>query len=191
MLRFSASQSVTISVPPQPLPVKAYLSEVDRLVYALVDEQQVEMLNPNLFRVKVRPIRFIGLSLQPVCDIKVWLEGSTVRLSSNRCYLEGHESFNQKFSMNMQGYLVVQPTSEGQATGQESGQRLRGQANLGVSVDLPQAMRFTPKPLLERTGNGLLNGILITLKQRMMRQLIKNYCAWASAHSPAKVSSLP
>lgn len=183
MLRFSASQSVTISVPPQPLPIKAYLSEVDRLVYALVDEQQIEVLDPNLFRVKVRPIRFIGLLLQPVCDIKVWLEDSTVRLSSNRCYLEGHESFNQKFSMNMQGYLVVQPTSEGQ--------RLRGQANLGVSVDLPQAMRFTPRPLLERTGNGLLNGILITLKQRMMRQLIKNYCVWASAHPSVKVSSLP
>ncbi|MGB3298733.1 MAG: DUF1997 domain-containing protein [Phormidesmis sp.] len=188
MLRFSASQSVTISVPPQPLPIKAYLSEVDRLVYALVDEQQVEVLNPNLFRIKVRPIRFIGLSLQPVCDIKVWLEDSTVRLSSNRCYLEGHESFNQKFSMNMQGYLVVQPTSADVKSGQTSGQRLRGQANLGVGIDLPQAMRFTPKPLLERTGNGLLNGILITLKQSLMRQLIKNYCAWASSE-PANRSS--
>jgi hypothetical protein len=183
MLRFSASQSVTISVPLQPLPIEAYLSEVDRLMYALIDEPQVEVLDPNLFRVKVRPIRFIGLSLQPICDIKVWLEDGTVRLSSNQCYLEGHESFNQKFSLNLQGYLVVQPTSEGQ--------KLRGQANLGVGVDLPQAMRLTPQPLLERAGNGLLNGILIALKQRMMRQLIQNYCAWASSPPSAKVSILP
>ena len=142
MLRFSASQSVTISVPPQPLSIQSYLSEVNRLVYALVDEQQVEVLNPNLFRVKVRPIRFVGLSLQPVCDIKVWLDEGTVRLSSDQCYLEGHKSFNDKFSINMQGYLVVQPTSKGS--------QLRGQANLGLGVDLPQAMRFTPKPLLEK-----------------------------------------
>ncbi len=198
MLRFSASQSVTIAVPVQPIPIAAYLSEVERLVYALVDPTQVEVLSPNLFRVKVKGIRFVGVSLQPVCDLEVWLEEGVVRLSSNKCYLEGYESFNQKFSLNMQGYLVVQPISEDASgkvgSGKDdsgrrgSGQRLRGQANLGVGVDLPQAMRLTPKPLLERTGNGLLNGILITLKQRMMRQLISNYCAWATAE---QVPSLP
>jgi hypothetical protein len=152
-------------------------------MYALIDESQVERLGPDLFRVKVRPIRFIGQSLQPVCDIKVWIEDDAVRLSSNQCFLEGHEVFSQKFSLNLQGYLVVQPTS--------SGQKLRGQAKLGVGVDLPQAMRLTPQPLLERAGNGLLNGILIALKQRMMRQLIQNYCAWASSEASAQVTSLP
>ena len=183
MVRFSASQSVTISVPSQPVPIEAYLSQPDRLVYALMDKRQVEVLNPNLFRVKVRSIRFIGLSLQPVCDIEVWLDDSTVRLRSDRCQLEGRESINQKFSVNMQGYLVPQTTSEGK--------RLRGQANLRVSVDLPQAMRVTPRLLLERTGNSLINGILMTLKQRLMRQLIHDYCAWASSHPSNQVSSLP
>ena len=181
VVRFSASQAVTISVPPQPLAIETYLSEVDRLVYALIDKKQVETLSPGLFRVKVKPIRFIGLALQPVCDLKVWLENDTVRLSSDTCYIEGRESINQRFSMKMQGYLVVQETLKGK--------KLRGQANLGVSVDLPQAMRLTPKPLLERTGNGLLNGILITLKQRLMRQLINDYCSWAVASAAAEVSS--
>ena len=72
----------------------------------------------------------------------------------------------------MHGYLVVQP--------QGKQKKLRGQANLVISVDLPQAMKLTPKPLLERAGNGLINGILITLKQRLMRQLIKDYAAWAA-----------
>lgn len=183
MVRFSASQAVTISVPTQPLSIEAYLSEPERLVYALVDSQQVEILSPNLFRVKVRAIKFLGFAIQPVCDIEVWLEDETVRLSSNRCQIEGYESFNQKFSMTMQGYLVSQASHK--RTEKKS---LRGQANLIVSVDLPQAMSFTPKPLLERTGNGLLNGILITLKQRLMRQLISEYCAWASSSS---VSTLP
>ncbi len=179
MVRFSASQSVSISVPSQLLTIEEYLSKVDRLVYALVEQQQVEVIHPNLFRVKVKPIRFIGLSLQPVCDIKVWLEDDAVRLSSNKCYIEGRESINQRFSMNMQGYLVVQSTSQGQ--------KLRGQANLGVGVDLPQAMKLTPKPLMERTGSGLLNGILVTLKQRLMRQLIKDYVQWATVS--AKLTS--
>ncbi|MEL6351890.1 MAG: DUF1997 domain-containing protein [Cyanobacteria bacterium J06627_28] len=182
MVRFSASQAVTISVPSQPHSVNEYLSEPSRLVSALVDEQQVQALGANTFRVRVRPLKFVGFTLQPVCDIEVWTEGETVRLSSTKCQLEGYESFNQKFSLNMQGYLVSQVTNKGN--------NLRGQANLIVSVDLPQALRMTPKPLLERTGNGLLNGILITLKQRLMRQLVANYCAWAtSASTPS--ASLP
>ena len=85
----------------------------------------------------------------------------------------------------MQGYLLSQVAE----SGKRQSKILRGQANLIVSVDLPQALSFTPKPLLERTGNSLLNGILITLKQRLMRQLIADYCAWASS-SPPQVSSL-
>jgi len=180
MVRFSASQAVTISVPTQPSSIEDYLNEPERLVYALIDPQYVERLSPNLFRVKVRALKFLGLSIQPVCDIEVWLNAGAVRLRSNRCQLEGYENFNQKFSMNMQGYLVSQQTAKGK--------RLRGQANLIVSVDLPQAMSFTPKPLLERTGNGLINGILVALKQRLMRQLIADYCDWASSSPP--VSSL-
>lgn len=173
MVRFSASQSVSISVPPKPQTIEDYLSEVSRLVYALIDEKQVEVIHPNLFRVRMKPIKFLSLSVRPVSDIRVWREGDIVRLSSSKCFLEGQETFNDRFSISMQGYLVVQPGKKGQ--------KLRGQANLGVSVDLPQAMKLTPKPLLERAGNGLINGILITLKQRLMRQLIKDYSDWASA----------
>ncbi|MFK8181920.1 MAG: DUF1997 domain-containing protein [Phormidesmis sp.] len=178
MVRFSASQSVTISVPPKPKAIEDYLSEVSRLVYALLDEQQVEVIHPNLFRVRMRPIKFLNISVCPVSDIRVWREDDVVRLSSDKCFLEGQEAFNERFAISMQGYLVVQPTTQGQ--------NLRGQANLGVSVDLPQALKLTPKPLLERTGNGLINGILVTLKQRLMRQLIEDYCDWAV--SPVETS---
>ncbi|EDX86684.1 hypothetical protein S7335_4390 [Synechococcus sp. PCC 7335] len=173
MVRFTACQAVTISVPEQPLPIETYLSEPQRLVTALVDKTQVEVLGPNLFRLKIRPLKFVGLTIQPVCDIEIWLEEQTVRLRSNQCHIEGYESFNQKFSMDMQGYLVSQSTS--------TGKKLRGQANLRVSVDLPSVATLMPRPILVRTGNGLLNSILITLKQRLMRQLITDYCNWATA----------
>ncbi|MBE9060047.1 DUF1997 domain-containing protein [cf. Phormidesmis sp. LEGE 11477] len=180
MVRFSASQAVTISVPQQSLPIETYLSEPQRLVTALVDETQVDVLSPSLFRLKVRPLKFIGLVIQPVCDIEIWLEEQTVRLRSNQCQIEGYASFNQKFSMNMQGYLVSQSTG--------SGKKLRGQANLIVTVDLPAAATLMPRPILVRTGNGLLNGILITLKQRLMRQLIADYCSWAKVNEASQLS---
>ena len=188
MVRFSASQSVSISVPPQPRPIEAYLSEPARLVYALVDKQQVETLSPTMFRMRMRAIRFFSISVQPICDIEVWLEGDTVRLRSDHCEVEGYKLLNESFTLNLQGYLVVQSTPKGK--------KLRGQANLMVSVDLPPALKFTPKKLVERTGSSLLNGILITMKQRLMRQLINDYSDWAilqgrgSANAPSEVSSL-
>ena len=182
MVRFSASQAVTIAVPTQPRSIEDYLSEPERLVHALSDPQQVEKMGPNLFRRRVRSIKFLSFVIQPVCDIEIWLESEAVRLRSDRCQVEGYEAFNQKFSMSMQGYLVSQVSETGKKT-------LRGQANLVVTVDLPQAMKLTPKPLLERTGNSLLNGILITLKQRLMRKLITDYSAWAK--TPPSLSSLP
>ena len=171
MVRFSASQSVSISVPQQPLSIEAYLSEPDRLVYALADAQQIERRGPTLFRMRMRAIRFFGLSIRPICDIEVWLENDTVRLKSDHCEVEEYDLLNDSFSLNLQGYLVVQSTPKGK--------RLRGQANLIVSIDLPPVLRFTPKTLVERTGSGILNGILITMKQRLMRQLVSNYSAWA------------
>lgn len=182
MVRFSACQSVTISVPEQPRSIEDYLSEPSRLVCALLDEQQVERIHPNLFRVRMKPIKFLSLSVRPVSDIRVWCEDDVVRLSSDRCVVEGYEAFNERFAINMQGYLLVQQMP--------AGKTLRGQANLGVSVDLPQALKLTPKPLLERTGNGLINGILITLKQRLMRQLIEDYGVWAASSSTASSSTV-
>ncbi len=180
MVRFSASQSVSISVPQQPFSIESYLSEPSRLVYALAERQQVEMLSPTLFRMRMKAIRFLGISIRPICDIKVWLEQDTVRLSSNHCEVEEYDLLNDSFSLNLQGYLVVQSTPKGK--------QLRGQANLMVDIDLPPVLGFTPNTLVARTGSSILNGILITMKQRLMRQLINNYSAWAIASS--QVSSL-
>ena len=180
MVRFSASQSVSISVPQQPLPIESYLAEPERLVYALADRTQVEMLKPTLFRLRMKAIRFFGISVRPICDIKVWLEKDTVRLSSNHCEVEEYDLLNDSFALNLQGYLVVQSTPKGK--------KLRGQANLMVDVELPPVLGFTPMTLVSRTGSGILNGILITMKQRLMRQLIANYSAWAAESS--QVSSL-
>lgn len=180
MVRFSASQSVSISVPQQPRSIESYLSEPQRLVYALVDQSQVETLSPTLFRLRMKAIRFFNISVRPVCDIEVWLEENTVRLSSDRCQVEEYDVFNESFALNLQGYLVVQSTPKGK--------KLRGQANLRVDVDLPPVLSFTPKTLVSRTGSSILNGILITMKQRLMRQLIKDYSAWAVA-KPVSLSS--
>ena len=173
-IQFSASQSVDIPVVEQPVPIQHYLRQPQRLINALAGSSQIELLSGDRFRLKMRPLKFMMLSLQPTVDMRVWAESDgVVRLQSVRCEIRGVEYINQRFSLNLTGYLQVINDSE--VT------RLKGNADLEVLVDLPPALWFTPKYILETTGNGLLKSVLLTIKQRLVYQLLSDYRTWAIA----------
>jgi hypothetical protein len=168
---FFASQSVMIQVPPQVVPIQHYLRQPQRLVYALTDPSRVESLGEDIFRLKMRPLSFLMLNLQPTVDMCVRVTPTgDVRLRSVACEIRGIEYINQRFQFDLLGRLAPKQR-EGQT-------ELVGQADLRVKVDLPPALWFTPKSLLETTGNGLLKSVLMTMKQRLMHHLIQDYCEW-------------
>ena len=112
------------------------------------------------------------LSLQPTVDMQVRTESNgTVHLRSIACEIRGIQYINQRFSLNLAGKLY---------TYHQQGQtQLKGRADLEVKVELPPPLWLTPKSILERTGNGLLKGVLSTIKQRLMHQLLLDYHKWA------------
>jgi hypothetical protein len=178
-IRFVASQSVQMGVPEQPVPIQHYLRQPQRLVCALVDPSRMEQLSEDRFRLKMRPLSFMTLSIQPIVDMKVWTEADgTVHLRSVGCEIRGVEYINERFALNLTGQL---------APYQDQGKTwLKGMANLEVQVELPPPFWLTPQPLLEATGNGLLKSVLLTIKQRLMHQLLLDYCQWASTGSKAE-----
>ncbi|GAB1538594.1 DUF1997 domain-containing protein [Scytonema sp. NUACC21] len=170
--RFTASQLVAIAIPEQPIPIQHYLRQPQRLVRALFDPNRVEQLSEEVFRLKLRPLSFMSLSIQPSVDLKVTVESNgTIRLQSVGCEILGIEYINQRFSLNLKGYLSPEE--------QNTGAHLKGRADLEVKLDLPPPFSFTPKPILETTGNGLLKSILLTIKQRLQHQLLADYRNWA------------
>lgn len=184
-VQFSASQSVYITVPNQPIPIQHYLRQPPRLVRALVDPKRTEQLSADVFRLKMRPLSFMSLNVQPTVDMRLWSRsGGAIFLRSVGCEIRGNDYINQRFSLDLFGKL--EPRTEGDRT------VLTGKADLSVGVDLPPPLWLTPLPLLETTGNGLLQSVLMTIKQRLMHQLIADYEAWASERSdrPAVNSSL-
>ncbi|NJO42844.1 MAG: DUF1997 domain-containing protein [Cyanobacteria bacterium CRU_2_1] len=171
--RFSASQSVELVVPEQPIPIQHYLRQPQRLIRALVDPNRIEQLSPECFRLKMRPLSFMTLSIQPTVDMRVWTESDgTICLQSIACEIRGIEYINQRFSLNLLGKLAPYQLN-GVTT-------LRGRADLQVQVDLPPPLWLTPKSLLETTGNGLLRSVLLTIKQRLMHQLLSDYRSWVA-----------
>jgi hypothetical protein len=179
---FSASQSVEMSVPTQAVPIQHYLRQPQRLVYALTDPSRVEILGDDVFRLKMRPLSFLMLTLQPTVDMRVQVTANgEVRLQSVACEIRGIEYINQRFQFELQGKLMP-VHRQGQT-------QLVGLADLRVQVDLPPAFWLTPRPLIETTGNGLLKSVLLNIKQRMVHQLIQDYCAWAEEISATPATS--
>ncbi|WP_392532700.1 DUF1997 domain-containing protein [Nostoc sp. C117] len=169
--RFTASQSVEIAVPEEPIPIQHYLRQPQRLVKALVDNSRIQQLSEEVFRLKMRPLTFMSLSIQPTVDMRVWAEANgIIHLRSLGCEILGFEYINQRFALNLKGYLSPKELT--------TGTYLQGRANLEVEVDLPPPFSFTPKPILEATGNGLLKSVLLTVKQRLLHQLLADYRYW-------------
>ncbi len=174
--KFKACQSVEIPVPYQPIPIKHYLRQPQRLVRALVDSSRVEQLSEEVFRLKMRPLTFISLTIQPVVDMRVWEIGDgTICLESVNSKILGIDYINQRFQLDLKGDLSSYENN--------GNSYLKGMANLEVYVELPPPISFTPKPILEATGNGLLKSVLLTIKQRLLRQLLVDYQRWIELHS--------
>lgn len=169
---FSAVQSVNLAVPEQPIPIQYYLRQPQRLIQALIDPRQVESLGDECFRFKMRPLHFMTLTLQPTVDLRIWADpNGTIHLQSVGCEIRGVEYINQRFKLQLVGQLAPLQTS--------SATYLRGQAYLQVQVELPPPLSLTPRPFVEATGSGLLRSVLLTIKQRLVHQLLSDYCDWA------------
>ena len=171
--KFIASQSVDIPVVEQRIPIQHYLRKPKRLVNALVDPTRLEQLGEDCFRLKMRPLQFMMLSIQPTVDMRLWSSNKgKIYLKSDRCEIRGMEYINQRFHLNLVGIL--------ESLEYKGVTHLKGQADLEVQVELPSPLSLTPLPILETTGNGLLKSVLITIKKRLTHQLLKDYYKWAN-----------
>lgn len=170
---FTASESLEIIVAEQTIPIQHYLRQPQRLVRAIVETSLTENLSENRFRLKMRSLNFLDMYyFQPTVVLNVWAtSGGTVFLQSEDCQIKGIDYINDRFTLDVKGKLA--PVQKNNQT------YLAGKANLEVKVALPPPLWLTPRPLLEITGNGLLKGVLLRIKQRLMSQLLQDYQQWA------------
>lgn len=181
-VNFTGSQAISLQVPSASVPLHHYLRQPHRLVYALTDRSRVEQLSDHLFRLSMRPREFMALKFQPVVDLKVWSDPSgIVHVRSAGCELKGVDYVNERFKFRLTGEL--RPEVKNGKTWLEGGGDLR------VGVELPPLFWMTPKPILEAAGHSLLQGILMTFKQRLGHQLIADYQQWAGMKQRAAVQT--
>lgn len=176
---FQASQTVQMAIP-EPTLIHHYLRQPKRLVKALVDPTRLDALTEDIYRLKMRPLQFMMFSLQPTVDLKLWMQSDgTLNLKSVGCEIRGIEYINQRFSLDLVGKLY--PVELQGIT------HLKGQADLQVKVELPPPLWLTPQPILETTGNGLLKSVLMTVRHRLVHNLLSDYAHWSAEQLGALV----
>ena len=171
MRNFKASQTLKMTVPNQVIPIEHYLRQPQRLVQAITDPNRIQQLNPSHFRLQLRPLQFMMLRLEPSVDLQVWTEAEGIlHLRSLDCEIRGAQFLSQSFGLELAGILL--PHHQGSTT------ELRGKAELKVQVEVPPALKLLPDSVLEQSGRAFLNGILLTIKYRLERQLLQDYGRW-------------
>lgn len=176
MYKFNVSQHLKLAVRNESVPIDHYLRQPQRLVHAITDPRRVEQRSPSEFRLSLRPLEFLMLRFQPVADLQVWAdEQGTIHLQSLKCELLGVDFFQRSFFFQLQGSLSSHPA--GSIT------HLEGTAHLKVELQLPSPLQIVPAPVVEQAGTALLNGILLTIKYRLERQLVQDYQRWAEGNA--------
>jgi Protein of unknown function (DUF1997) len=182
IVKFTADRSVEIAVPKHPVPIQHYLRQPHRLVRSLVDPSRIRQVSDDEFCLTMRTLSFFGFDLQPTVFLRVWTQvDGTVQIISTKCEIRGIDYIDRRFSLNLRGKLS--PYQQQERT------YLDGYADLEVQVELPPALSFMPRSIVESAGNSLLKSILNTFKHRLTHQLLADYVMWADrdlAATPAR-----
>ena len=165
-LAFRASQHLDLPVANQTGHLRSYLQQEDRVIKALLDAHQLDRIGPGRYRYTVTTLQVFQLQVCPVVSLKIEPGDGTISIQATDATLEGLGLVDD-FQLSLEALLEV--TDQG----------LQGEAKLGVNVSQPPLLKLIPRRVLESTGESILNGILMTIKGRVGRQLVRDFQEWA------------
>jgi Protein of unknown function (DUF1997) len=187
---FHASESVSISVPAHSVPIAHYLRQPQRLVNVITAKSKVEALEDRptqeghrFFRMKMQPLNFLHIKIQPTVDMDVWSDTKgSVYLRSIGSQIRGTDWIDRRFALKLAGKITSQIDRQGRT-------KLIGKVDLRVNVLMPPVFSLTPAIVIEVAGNSLLKSVLVAMKQRLMQQLVADYVVWAKEDCNFQVPS--
>ncbi len=164
-LAFNARQKIELFVQHNAEQLSDYLLQQERVVGAMLDSRKLTPLGPGSFKYEVTSFQVFQLQINPVVTIGVKNTDSTIRMFVTDSHLDGL-GFVDDFDLTLDAILEAKPSG------------LEGEAVLGVTVSRPPLLRLIPPPILESTGQSILNGILLGIKARVGKQLILDFQDW-------------
>jgi hypothetical protein len=172
-LAFGASQSLQLPLEPAEDGgidrLAAYLDDEERVIGALLDPRQLDPLGPGRYRYTVTRLQVFQLQIQPVVELEARRQPGRIELEALHCELEGLGLVDD-FQLRLTSWLEAATTG------------LEGEASLAVEVSQPPLLKLIPPRVLEATGQSVLSGILLGIKNRVGQQLMGDFHHWCAEH---------
>ncbi|GCE64555.1 hypothetical protein OMCYN_00471 [cyanobiont of Ornithocercus magnificus] len=178
-LAFHASQHLDLSIDRETDRLPSYLQNRKQVLSALLGTSQLECLGYNRFRYVVAALQVFHLSIRPVVVLDVGGGEDNLTIHAVDVKIEGMGLVDDSdFQLTLNAILRARKDG------------LTGQADLGVQVGQLPLLRFIPKHILEKTGESVLNGLLLTIKGRVGQQVLKDFLSWCDKY-PISLQNLP
>uniref|UniRef100_A0A0E0NPN5 Uncharacterized protein n=1 Tax=Oryza rufipogon TaxID=4529 RepID=A0A0E0NPN5_ORYRU len=193
--RFVARRSESTFVQQLARPLAEYMS-LPASQYSVLDAERIERVDESTFRCYVYRFRFFALEVCPVLLVRVDEEpnGCCISLLSCKVWwcllaaslmaLEGSplvEAQNDKFSASMVNKVFCNSSMS-----DSTSQQLTSDTTIEVTIDIPFPFRALPVEAIESSGKQVLEQLLRVMLPRFLKQLVKDYQAWASGDSSRK-----
>lgn len=182
LVSFKARRKVDVSFQSGALPPELYVKEVERIVkITFPDSARIRFLGDSTWRATLKPVHFFHLSATPACDIRVFHEDTSLKISSNKLVLDFKgipvQFKHLDFDFLLSGQLYVDG-SEFAAVRREESRRFQGWVDLGLKVDLPLPFSMMPEAILIAVGDAILDRILSAMESALVGGLVRDYKQW-------------
>ncbi|CAM9176487.1 unnamed protein product [Chrysoparadoxa australica] len=187
-IRFGSRQSVIATLPQAPLDdVQAYLLEdPGQVVGACWDRTSTNRLSDEVFRLKLKTIKVLGLEANLAVDVRLWADGQTLRAESVGTHLADLGSvigsdFADSIKVDMKGDLVASQTVKRIRSLELKQTTLTGNIDCIIGGSLPSPIDRTPERLVRAATLQINNSVLSFISEYFVKSLAADYHSWATA----------
>eukprot|EP00252_Welwitschia_mirabilis_P024115 TRINITY_DN702_c0_g1_i1.p1 TRINITY_DN702_c0_g1~~TRINITY_DN702_c0_g1_i1.p1 ORF type:complete len:273 (+),score=48.41 TRINITY_DN702_c0_g1_i1:166-984(+) len=175
--KFMANKEEFIEIQELERPLSEYMS-LPASQYSVLDAERIERVDENTFRCYIYRFKFFTVEVCPVLLVRVEEKADGCSINLLSCKLEGSPivaAQNDRFSASM-----VNEVSYRDSNKLSMSKQLMSKASIEVILDILPPFQVIPVELIESTGSKVLEQILGMMLPRFLKQLAKDYRAWAS-----------
>ncbi len=175
---FSAQQECRVDLKGSWDQVQEFLREPRHLTAALLNQGQVRQLDRERFEVRMNWIGALGIQVRPIVDLQIQTsDRGEVYLQAIGCRIEGNDWIDKHFDLAFEGSLRPLEISAQSVNPIAPKVSMCGWARLKVCLELPPLLSLTPPPVVETVGSTIVNGVLMTIRHSLCRQLPQSFLA--------------
>ncbi|WP_164928948.1 DUF1997 domain-containing protein [Gloeobacter violaceus] len=175
-IQASAQAALDVSLPAAPAEVRRYVSDPQRLLRSGFPPERIEQLGPDRFRLKVRPLVWMGLAIEPTAELQIGADDQGRAWAQLIAYeLKGHPWLVKHLKIDFRAQLRTLDAMQAGRT------PMQGWAEASACFPTPPFLAWMAEPVLSGAARTILESFLWILRDRLSRSLESDFRRWQAA----------